>query len=126
MRTEDLITDIALSGSTGYLYKVVNAGAMTNKGVEMMLTGTPIQTKDFQWDVTLNYAKNKNELVELMEGIDNYRLANAPFKATVNAFKGAAYGAIMGTNYVTIILTIRPGSVPVPCGNEFIIGSVRS
>ena len=99
-RTEDLITNVALSGSTGYLYKTMNAGVMTNKGVELMLTGTPIQTRDFSWDVAVNFAKNANKLVELTEGIDNYQMAKAPFNATVNAFVGESYGAIMGYNYV--------------------------
>ncbi|MDC1106712.1 SusC/RagA family TonB-linked outer membrane protein [Prolixibacteraceae bacterium] len=99
-RTEDLITNVALSGSTGYMYTTVNAGVMTNKGLELMLTGTPIQTKDFSWDVAVNFSKNQNKLVELMDGIDNYQMALAPFNVTVNAFVGESYGAIMGSNFV--------------------------
>jgi hypothetical protein len=37
---------------------------------------------------------------ELIEGVDYYRLINAPFKVEVGAFKGEAYGVIMGTDYV--------------------------
>ncbi|QZE13480.1 SusC/RagA family TonB-linked outer membrane protein [Halosquirtibacter laminarini] len=99
-RTEDLITNVALSGATGYMYQTMNAGVMTNKGVELMLSGTPIQTRDFAWDISLNFAKNENKLVELTDGIDNYQMARAPFNVTVNAFVGESYGAIMGYNYV--------------------------
>ncbi|QZE15808.1 SusC/RagA family TonB-linked outer membrane protein [Halosquirtibacter laminarini] len=99
-RTKDLITQIAVSGSTGYLYQTLNAGEMTNKGVELMISGTPILTDDFSWDISLNFAKNTNELVSLQDGIDNYQMAIAPFKVTVNAFVGESYGAIMGTNFV--------------------------
>ncbi|QZT36442.1 SusC/RagA family TonB-linked outer membrane protein [Halosquirtibacter xylanolyticus] len=99
-RTEDLITNVALSGSTGYLYKTMNAGVMSNKGIELMLTGTPVQTRDFSWDIAVNFAKNSNKLVELTDGIDNYQMARAPFNVTVNAFVGESYGAIMGRNYV--------------------------
>jgi len=100
METQDLITNVAISGSSGYLYKTVNAGTMTNKGVEVMAYGTPVKTRNFKWDITVNFAKNENKLTKLLPGVDNYRLANGPFKVTVNAFVGAAYGALMGTNYV--------------------------
>ncbi|QZT36444.1 SusC/RagA family TonB-linked outer membrane protein [Halosquirtibacter xylanolyticus] len=99
-RTEDLITSVAVSPASGYLYNKMNAGVMTNKGFEIMFTATPIQTSDFSWDLSLNFAKNNNKLVELAEGIDNYKMANAPFEVTVNAFVGETYGAIMGTNFV--------------------------
>ncbi|QZT37516.1 SusC/RagA family TonB-linked outer membrane protein [Halosquirtibacter xylanolyticus] len=99
-KTKDLITQVAISGSTGYLYKTMNAGEMSNKGVELMFSATPILTNDFSWDLSLNFAKNTNELVSLSDGITNYQMANAPFRVTVNASVGESYGAIMGTNYV--------------------------
>ncbi len=39
-----------------------------------MLFGTPVVNKDFRWDVTLNWAKNNNEVISLAEGIDNLQL----------------------------------------------------
>jgi TonB-linked SusC/RagA family outer membrane protein len=100
MKTEDLITSIAVSAGSGYLYKTINAGSMTNKGVEVALKLTPVRTANFEWNATLNYSKNKNELVELYEGVDNYKLASVPFGGSVNALVGSTYGAIMGTNFV--------------------------
>ncbi len=43
----------------------VNAGEITNKGVEITLTGKPIVTEDLTWSTALNYSKNTNEIVEL-------------------------------------------------------------
>ncbi|MDC1106714.1 SusC/RagA family TonB-linked outer membrane protein [Prolixibacteraceae bacterium] len=99
-RTEDLITNVAVSPATGYLYNKINAGVMTNKGFELMLTATPIQSSSFTWDMSFNFAANKNKLVELADGISNYKMAAAPFEVTVNALVGEAYGAIMGTDFV--------------------------
>lgn len=45
-------------------------------------------------------ASNKNKVVELIDGVDYYRLTTAPFKVEVGAKKGDPYGVIMGTNYV--------------------------
>ncbi len=99
MKTVDLIFPVTVSGATGYQSMIINAGEMTNKGFEVLLTGSPVKNKNFTWDITLNYAKNNNELVELDEGIDNLRLANAPFSVSVNAFVGQPYGTILGYDY---------------------------
>jgi TonB-linked SusC/RagA family outer membrane protein len=100
METVDQIIDVDISGTSGFSSKMINAGKITNKGVEVLLTGTPVKTSDFRWDITVNWAKNKNEVVELAEGITNYRLANAPFAVSVNATVGEPYGNIMGRNYL--------------------------
>ena len=58
--TTDQILSMTVPGSSGYASKKINAGKMESKGVELMVTGTPIQTKDWRWDVTLNWGKNTN------------------------------------------------------------------
>jgi TonB-linked SusC/RagA family outer membrane protein len=101
MSTKDQIIDLRVSAGTGYTYKLLNAGEITNKGVELMLTATPIQAKNtFQWDVIVNFARNINEVVSLAPGIENYQLSNGPFQVSVNATVGEKYGALMGTDYV--------------------------
>lgn len=98
--TKDLITDVEISGASGYLFKTLNAGEMENKGIDLMINGTPIQTKDFSWDIFVSFNANKNKVVSLYQDVQNYRLTNGPFKATINAAVGQPYGAIMGTNFV--------------------------
>ena len=98
--TKDLITDVEISGASGYLYKTLNAGEMENKGIDLLLTGTPVKTKDFSWNISVAFNKNANKVLSLYEGVKNYRLQSGPFKATINAAVGQPYGAIMGTNYV--------------------------
>lgn len=48
----------------------INAGEINNKGIEVSVYGTPVKTRDFSWDLNLNWAKNKNTLVSLHERID--------------------------------------------------------
>jgi hypothetical protein len=45
--------------------KYINAGLIENKGIELMVTGTPVKTRDFTWDVSLNYSTNKNKIIRL-------------------------------------------------------------
>jgi TonB-linked SusC/RagA family outer membrane protein len=47
-----------------------NIGKLANRGTELSLTGIPVQTKDFSWDITFNYSLNRNKVVSIL-GIDN-------------------------------------------------------
>ncbi len=99
-KTTDLITELELDPSTGYDSQWINAGEMTNKGWEILLRGTPIKTSKFQWDVTVNFATNENELVALYEDAKSLELVNAPFSVSLQAVVGESYGQIMGTDFV--------------------------
>jgi TonB-linked SusC/RagA family outer membrane protein len=98
----DQIIPIPISGSTGYTSTYLNAGQIDNKGIELFLTGTPVKTKAFSWDIYVNWSKNENKVVELADGLDQLQLANAPFSVSVNAFTGQPYGTIMGRDYVYV------------------------
>ncbi|MGC4036584.1 MAG: SusC/RagA family TonB-linked outer membrane protein [Chitinophagaceae bacterium] len=59
------LTIPASSGATGIL---TNIGTLKNKGIEFTLGGTPIQSRNFSWDVTFNFASNKNRILKLTTG----------------------------------------------------------
>lgn len=98
--TKDQIIPLSVSGTTGYRYNVVNSGRISNKGVEFAFNATPVQTRNFTWQTSLTLASNKNKVEELVDGVDYYRIASAPFRVEIGALQGEAYGVIMGTNYV--------------------------
>lgn len=54
-----------LPSSTGYTSKNINAGLVRSRGIELSLGGTPLQTKDFRWDINVNYSRNRTKIVEL-------------------------------------------------------------
>lgn len=68
-RTEDQLLALRLSYVSGAILKWVNGGTTQNKGVELQVTGTPVQTKNFTWDITVNYAHNRNKILEMPVGI---------------------------------------------------------
>ncbi|AWG25307.1 SusC/RagA family TonB-linked outer membrane protein [Flavobacterium kingsejongi] len=98
--TNDLITPIAVDPATGFTSQYFNAGKLENKGIEATVNITPVRTEDFSWDITWNFAKNKNKLLELKEGTETLLLAQAPFRARLLAEVGQPYGQIYGTDYV--------------------------
>lgn len=102
---KDQLLKLPLPASTGYLYRLVNAGNVRNRGVELMLRGTPIQTKDFSWDVTLNWSKNDNKIIELGEyngrKIQQQQLSHLSYQGTiiVVANEGGSFGDMYGIVY---------------------------
>lgn len=99
-KSKDLIIALPVDPATGYLFKRINAGEMTNKGIEAMVNVSPIRSENFSWDLTWNFARNRNKLVNLYGDLQNYVLTNAPFRAQLVAQVGQAYGTILGTDYV--------------------------
>src|SRR5690606_21284568 len=61
-KTTDDIVGVTISRASGFGSTQVNLGEMTNKGIELLLSGTPVQGP-LTWDVSLNMAKNDNEVV---------------------------------------------------------------
>lgn len=65
-KTTDLINTAYVSAGSNFRNQVTsNIGSLENRGVEASLTVRPIQTKDWQWEVTANFTYNKNEITEL-------------------------------------------------------------
>jgi TonB-linked SusC/RagA family outer membrane protein len=57
-----------VSQTSGYANALVNVGKLENKGVELMIGGSPVKKKFFRWNTSFNYANNKNKVIELAEG----------------------------------------------------------
>jgi len=68
-KTTDDILNATISRASGFGRTSVNLGEITNKGVEILLNGTPLRG-EFTWDISLNAAKNTNKVVSLIEGTD--------------------------------------------------------
>lgn len=99
-RTVDQILALSLSKSTGYNNLMINAGEITNKGIELAINATPIQTKNFDWKSTFTFAQNVNKINELHEDLKTYTLAEARWaNSLITATEGEAYGVIMGKKF---------------------------
>lgn len=67
--TYNEIMGIPLSSPTGYSQIKINAGKVKRWGYELSITGTPVLTTNFRWDVTFNTANQKSKTIKLFEGI---------------------------------------------------------
>ena len=64
--TTDLLWDVAIPTITGFDVVSSNIGKLHNHGVEITLNATPVQTRDFRWNINLNFAANRNRIVSLL------------------------------------------------------------
>jgi hypothetical protein len=105
-RTSNQILNAGVSPSSGYSSALVNAGAISNKGIEALLSLTPIRANDARgltWDVRLNYGKNKSKVEELYGDLATVNLLGGTathWYLTVEARKGYPYGAMFGVGYL--------------------------
>ncbi len=65
--TTDLLLAAPLPNSTGFSSVMKNIGSVRNQGLDMMVTANPLNTNDFNWNITLNANFNKNEVLKLGE-----------------------------------------------------------
>jgi outer membrane receptor protein involved in Fe transport len=98
--TTNQILPVQVSATSGYTSRVINAGTMANSGIEMLASATPVRTRGgFQWDVTANYARNKNTVKELYEGLETLVLGSY-WSLNVEAREGHPYGVLWGRQFV--------------------------
>ena len=82
--TDDMIMTLGADPAYGFTNIVTNLGSVRNKGIELLINATPLKTKDWQWDVSVNWAKNWNKVEKLPEELGGeYTLAR--FSTSNNA-----------------------------------------
>ena len=97
---KDQILTLSVPGSSGYSFAIINAGDIRSSGVELSLFATPVDKKNFTWDVNFNIAKNSSEVIELADGLDNRLLDSWGWGGlSVNAPVGQEWGTFRGRGH---------------------------
>lgn len=97
--TSDQIIPAQITAAIGFTSAVVNAGTLSNHGIEGQLNITPIQRGSFSWDVTANYARNRSEVVSLYKGLQTVVLGGY-WGLTVEARQNEPYGTLYGNPFL--------------------------
>ena len=89
--------------STGYIFCSFNAGNVLNKGMELSISGTAIQTKDWTWETGINMAGNRGRLEGLLPGMDVMYVTDVQYgSARAASFSGGDFMAIAGNENQTV------------------------
>jgi len=93
----DLLLDRSLSPSSGGASIIENIGKITNKGLELMLTISPIRTKDFKWDASVTFNTFNNTVSNIGGGRAGIALRGGG--GTQSAIDGEPLGVFFGRQY---------------------------
>lgn len=101
-RTRNQIIPITLDIATGYASRIINAGEIQNKGIEIMLSANPIKSPSgFKWDLMANFTRTRGYVLELTEGLDTYTLVGRN-GANIQARVGERMGNIYGLGFARV------------------------
>lgn len=99
--TEDQILATQISDASSYTNKLINVGKSMNKGIELLLTGTPVQTSAFQWDISANLAYNTSEVLTLgLSAADTMITVGGSGGSTLRQVVGKPIGQLFTFNYL--------------------------
>ncbi|WP_298708090.1 SusC/RagA family TonB-linked outer membrane protein [Chitinophaga sp.] len=97
-RAKNQILGVDIPAPTGFSRKLINAGEIRNRGLELMVTGTPVSSRGFTWNISVNASRNRSEVVSLAPGINSLNLYSTG-EMSIEARPGLPYGNIVGYKF---------------------------
>lgn len=124
--TFNQILELPVPVETGASSRLLQAGNVQNQGIEILVTGTPVRSKDFNWNSTVTFTRNRNKIIELYPGVTSKDLELA-FGADVvaKAIEGEEYGVVeTGYAFATYQKKDATGKpIDHPSNGQRVIGS---
>jgi hypothetical protein len=125
--TKDQIFSITVSPASGFSGKQINAGRVTNRGLEALLSVTPVRNfRGLEWTTTFNFARNRSRIAELAEGITTIVLGTGWY-VNVEARVGEPYGSLFGYHFARDEATgkiLTSGGLPL-LGGRKVLGNIQ-
>lgn len=101
--SKDLIIPVKVPVTSGFDQIYLNSGSIRNKGVEISVSGTPIITNDFSWDLRVNFTSNKNKVLSIYPDLTEIAIAShfgyLSSTVTQKYIPGYPVGALFGRTY---------------------------
>jgi TonB-linked SusC/RagA family outer membrane protein len=96
-RSKNIIVAVPVSSTSGFTSVYTNAGTMRNRGLELLVSATPVVTASgFQWGITATYTRNRNQVLEVTNIVPNVGLGGLS-SPSLEARVGQPYGSFFGT-----------------------------
>lgn len=97
-KVNDLLINRNVAPTTGFSTLLDNFGSLENKGFEIVLGGTPVQSKDFSWDITWLFSRNRNKATKIGQALTLFSTNGG---APVAIIEGQPIGVFYGTFFAT-------------------------
>ena len=113
------IVGVSASATSGYNSALANLGEISNKGIELLVKGTIMQTADFAWNASLNYTNNESKVVATNDTGGNISMDEPRSRnLRVTHIVGEKYGALYGSSFVRdangAIVHEMVNGIPIP------------
>ncbi|RYG06330.1 MAG: SusC/RagA family TonB-linked outer membrane protein [Chitinophagaceae bacterium] len=124
--SKDLIIPVRVPITSGFDQIYLNSGSIRNKGVEISVNGSVIQSKDWGLDVRVNYTRNSNKVLSIYPGLTEIAMGSQfgylSSTVTQKYVPGLPVGALFGRTYARYYgdkeedPTVMDGSLPIIIG----------
>ncbi|MDB5241230.1 MAG: TonB-dependent receptor plug [Spirosoma sp.] len=99
-RSTNQIFNVSVSPASGYDTRTTNVGELQNRGVELVLSATPIRSNGFKWDINLNYTRIRNKVISIAPGVTQSGITGNGFIGiSPSIVEGQPYGVVVSTAY---------------------------
>lgn len=127
-KTVNQILSVPISTTSGYSSELINAGEIDNRGLELQLNAGIIKNPEkFSWDMTLNFATNKNMVDKLYGDLKSYIIGTGPGGIATLASPGMAWGTLYGLGYVrdqNNNIVVDQSGIPLTSNIPKVLGNV--
>ena len=128
---DQILRNAQTAPTSGFRFQVINAGEMTNKGLEIVLDLVPVRTKNLEWSITTNFTKIDNEVISLLTPENDNEQLGIGFglaNYTFNAIEGQPYGVLQAPTALRDPngnLIVDANGLPQQAPNPAFFGSVQ-
>ena len=119
--------------TSGYGARIINAGEISNKGMEVQLNAVPVRSKSgFEWSISFNFARNISKVISLYPGVEKIVQAAPGEDATIDARVGERMGALYGPGFQRVpsgelkgMIVIGSNGRPQITSNAIYLGNIN-
>ncbi|MDO5977642.1 SusC/RagA family TonB-linked outer membrane protein [Flavivirga spongiicola] len=115
-----------VSQASGVSTRFINGADIQNSGVELILTGNPIRTPDFNWNITVNFSKNDSEILALADGLETLSFGGdffRRFELNVGEEWGNVYSRGFARDAQGRVLVAADGTPEVTSGQDVLVAN---
>lgn len=116
--TRNQILDIPAPMESGVDAILINAGNIQNKGIELSIDGSPLKTSSFEWNSMLTFSRNRNLIVDLYTGREEYNLGADIGEISTWAIVGKSYGTLRSSIHAKIFQATDAEGNPIDHPNN--------